>query len=169
MIESEPLTDHSLLRSMLTKARKLGVTSISMNIECFDENLREDIMPAKGKIPIQEYLENWDICVDIFGKNEVSTVIVVGIGEDDQSIILGVETAASRGVLTFLVPHSPAPGAVYEDMVPPSADRMLRLYEKAAGIYRQYGLDLCKCTAGCVKGGGFQRHQNVAMFGVYYK
>jgi biotin synthase-related radical SAM superfamily protein len=123
-------------------------------------------MPAKGKIPFREYMKNWEIALDIFSKNEVSTVAVVGIGEDDASLLKGIETAASLGVMTFLVPHSPAIGAVYEDMAPPGADRMLALYEKAVGIYRKHGLDMCGCTAGCVRGGGFSAIKDVARFGV---
>jgi radical SAM protein (TIGR04043 family) len=166
MIESEPLTDHALLKSLLSEARVNGVRSFSVNIECFDRNLSPEIMPAKGQIPFREYVENWKIALDIFGRNEVSTVAVVGIGEDDASIIRGVETAASQGVITFLVPHSPATGSAYEDMAPPGADRMLALYEKAAGIYRKYSLDICSCTAGCVRGGGFSAIKDVARFGV---
>ena len=150
---------------MLKRARDYGVTTVSLNIECFDENLREEIMPAKGKIPIAVYLENWRVCLDIFGRNEVSTTVVVGIGESDESILKGVETAAAAGVMTFLVPHSPAAGAEYADFTPPSAERMLHLYEKASEIHRKYGLDLYACTAGCVKGGGFSGIKDVARFG----
>jgi radical SAM protein (TIGR04043 family) len=166
MIETEPLLDHALLTSLLQKARANGVRSISINIECFDREISPEIMPAKGRIPFSEYMDNWKIALDTFGRNEVATVAVVGIGEDDASLIRGVETAASQGVMTFLVPHSPATGAAYEDMQPPSADRMLKLYEKAAGIYQKYGLDLCACTAGCVRGGGFSGIKDVARFGV---
>jgi biotin synthase-related radical SAM superfamily protein len=104
MIEFEPVTDHALLTGLLEEAKKAGVTTGSTNVECFDEKLREEIMPAKGKIPIGEYLKNWEICLDLFGKNQVSTVAVVGIGEEDKSTIDGVQMAASQGVMTFLVP-----------------------------------------------------------------
>jgi hypothetical protein len=93
-------------------------------------------------------------------------VAVAGIGEDDGSLLKGIKTAASLGVMTFLVPHSPAIGAAFEDMPPPGADRMLALYEKAAGIYQKDGLDICACTAGCVRGGGFSAIKDVARFGV---
>lgn len=166
MIECEPLSNHLLLKSLLLEAKNAGVTSMSINIECFDERLREYVMPAKGKIPVREYQKNWEICLDIFGQNEVSTVVVVGIGEEDRSILEGIETAASQGVMTFLVPHSPAIGAAFEDMQPPSSDRMLKLYERAVDIYRKYNLDLCACTAGCIKGGGFSAIKDVAIFGV---
>lgn len=166
MLEFEPLTDHALLQDWLLKAKKSGVTTVSINIECYDEQLREDIMPAKGKIPVNEYLQNWEICLDIFGKNQVSTVAVVGIGEKDQITLKGVEMAASHGVMTFLVPHSPAVGAVYADLPPPGAERMLRLYHNSVNIFHNYGLDLCSVKAGCIRGGGFSAIKDVARFGI---
>ncbi|MBN1188192.1 MAG: radical SAM protein [Dehalococcoidales bacterium] len=166
MFEFEPLRDHGLLRALLSEARGYGVTTISINVECYNPALREEIMPGKGKIPVEEYIQNWQIGLEVFGGNEVATVVVVGIGEEDDSILKGVEMAASRGVVTFLVPHSPAVGAVYQDMAPPPADRMLRLYDKAAGLYRKYNLDLCACTAGCIQGGGFSAIKEVARFGL---
>jgi len=165
MAEFEPLGDFSLLDSLLQQARQTDITTVSCNIECFDKNIRQEVMPIKGRIPIDTYIKTWEKCLDIFGKNEVFTVVIVGIGEDDKSILRGVEMAASNGVMTFLVPHSPAIGAVYEDMEPPSADRMILLYERAVGIYQKYGLDLRASRAGCVRGGGFSAIKDVARFG----
>ncbi|MBI4296064.1 MAG: hypothetical protein HY667_02975 [Chloroflexi bacterium] len=166
MLEFEPLNDYSLLDCLLKEARQAGVTTVSSNIECFDESLRPEVMPAKGKIPIATYVKTWEKCVDIFGENQVFTVAVVGVGEKDESIAKGVEMAASHGVMTFLVPHSPAIGAEYEDMAAPSADRMLSLYEQAVNIYHKHGLNLTVSRAGCVRGGGFSAITDVARFGV---
>jgi radical SAM protein (TIGR04043 family) len=166
MLEFEPIDDYSLLDSLFGEANKAGVTTVSCNIECFDESLRTEIMPAKGRLPVATYIKTWEKCLDIFGKNEVFTVVIAGIGETDASLIRGIEMAASHGVMTFLVPHSPAVGAVYEDMGAPDADRMLSLYERAANIYKKYGLDIRACRAGCVRGGGFSAVKDVARFGV---
>jgi radical SAM protein (TIGR04043 family) len=166
MLEFEPLGDYGLLASLLDEAREAGVTTVSCNIECFDEGLRPQVMPAKGRIPVEAYIKTWRKCLDIFGVNEVFTVAVAGIGEDDESLLEGIGMAASQGVMTFLVPHSPAIGAAYEDMAAPSADRMLTLYARAVKIYERYGLDLCACRAGCVRGGGFSAVKDVARFGI---
>jgi len=165
MLEFEPIDDYDLLNSLLRAARRAGVTTVSCNIECFRESLRPGVMPAKGRIPVATYIKTWEKCLEIFGKDEVFTVAIAGIGEEDDSILRGIEMAASRGVMTFLVPHSPATGAVYEDMEAPSADRMLSLYSQAAAIYDKYGLDICACQAGCVRGGGFSAIKDVARFG----
>ena len=166
MLEFEPVEDLSMLDSLLRKAKQAGVTTVSCNIECFDESLRPEIMPSKGKIPMSAYMKTWEKCLKIFGENEVFTVAIVGIGEADESILRGIEMAASHGVMTFLVPHSPAIGAVYEDMAAPSADRMLSLYSRAVAIYERHGLDLSACQAGCVRGGGFSAIKDVVNFGV---
>jgi radical SAM protein (TIGR04043 family) len=166
MLEFEPVQDFSLLDLLLEEAKGAGVTTVSCNIECFDEGLRPSIMPVKGRIPVSTYIKTWEKCLDIFGKDEVFTVAIAGIGETDDSLMRGIEMAASHGVMTFLVPHSPAVGATYEDMEAPDADRMLALYEKAAAIYEKYGLDICACRAGCVRGGGFSAIKDVARFGV---
>ncbi len=166
MLEFEPPADLSLLDSLLEKARNAGITTVSCNIECFDEKLRPQIMPAKGTIPIDTYVKTWGKCLSVFGKNNVFTVAVVGIGEDDNSIIRGVKMAAEHGIMTFLVPHSPAIGAVYENMNAPSAARLISLYWQAAEIYEKHGLDLCASKAGCVRGGGFSAIKDVARFGI---
>jgi radical SAM protein (TIGR04043 family) len=166
MLEFEPINDFSLLGSLLREAKQAGVTTVSCNIECFDESLRTEIMPVKGRIPVSTYIETWEKCLEIFGENEVFTVAIAGIGETDASLLSGIEMAAAHGVMTFLVPHSPAIGAVYEDMDAPDADRMLLLYEKSAEIYEKYRLDIGACRAGCVRGGGFSAIKDVARFGV---
>ncbi len=166
MLEFEPIGDYSLLDSLLKEAKQAGVTTVSCNIECFDENLRPTVMPVKGKIPVSRYVKTWEKCLGIFGENEVFTVAIAGIGEEDGSVLRGIKMAASHGVMTFLVPHSPATGAAYEDMEAPSADRMLSLYEQAVAVYEKHGLDLCASQAGCVRGSGFSAIKDVARFGI---
>lgn len=166
MMEFEPIKDLSLLEKLLRDAQKANVTTVSCNIECFDENLREDIMPIKGRIPITTYVKTWEKCLEIFGQNEVYTSVVVGIGEDDDSIAKGVKMAASHKVITFLVPHSPAKGAVFQDMEPPTPQRMLSVYKGACLIYKEFGLDLWASSAGCARGGGFSSIKEVGKFGM---
>ncbi|OGO22156.1 MAG: hypothetical protein A2Z28_07695 [Chloroflexi bacterium RBG_16_51_9] len=165
MLEFEPIADFALLESLLVEAKRAGVTTVSCNIECFDERLRPEIMPAKGRIPLDTYVRTWEKCLEIFGQNEVFTVAIAGIGETDESLIRGIEMAAYRGVMTFVVPHSPAVGAVFEAMAAPTAGRMLSLYKRAVEIYTKYGLDICASRAGCVHGGGFSAIKDVARFG----
>ncbi len=144
----EPMTDYMLLESLLKDAKQAGATTALCNIECFAPDLREEIMPIKGKVPIETYVKVWEKCLDTFGQNEVYTMLIAGIGEDDDSIIKGVEFAASNGVVASIVPHTPMIGAVYQNMEPPSTERMLYLFEEALPIYENYGLKLYGGTGG---------------------
>lgn len=144
----EPLTDVSLLKALLREGRAAGATTALCNIECFDESRREDIMPMKGKNSIDDYKRVWEACVDIFDHNEVYTMAIAGLGESDESILEGVELAASMGVVCSVVPHTPMRNAVYEDMTPPMVERMMYLYEAALPIYEKYGLKLYGGTGG---------------------
>ena len=65
----EPLTDYSMLESLLREGKASGATTALCNIECFDDNLREEIMPMKGKNSIDDYKRVWGKCLDIFGHN----------------------------------------------------------------------------------------------------
>ena len=147
-VNFEPLNDYALLESLLREGREAGVTTVLCNIECFDENLRESLMPLKGKNTIEDYMRVWEKCVDIFDHNEVHTMVIAGLGEDNESILKGVELAASMGVVVSIVPHTPMRNAAFEDMSPPSVERILNLYQQALPIYERYGLKLYGGTGG---------------------
>ncbi|MBN1188191.1 MAG: radical SAM protein [Dehalococcoidales bacterium] len=144
----EPVNDSGLLEELLVEGRKNGATTVLCNIECFDESLREDIMPLKGKNTIQDYINVWRKCIKHFNHNEIYTMAIAGLGESDESILKGVELCASEGVVCSIVPHTPMRKAVYEDMDPPAVSRMMYLYEAALPIYEKYGLKLYGGTGG---------------------
>ncbi|MFC1941695.1 radical SAM protein [Chloroflexota bacterium] len=144
----EPLKDYELLESLLREGKAAGATTALCNIECFDESLREDIMPMKGKNTIDDYKRVWDKCLNIFDHNEVYTMVIAGLGEDNDSILKGVEMAASMGVVASIVPFTPMMDSEYEDREPASVERMLDLYKEALPIYEKYGLKLYGGTGG---------------------
>jgi hypothetical protein len=150
----------------LQALKDAGVVTISSNVECFDESLREWLMPMKGQIPISTYVKVWDECVKIFGPNEVFNTIVVGTGESDESIFKGVEMAAGHGVITLTEPLFAAQESKMADYTPPTADRMMRIYDNCAKIFDKYGLSPFGAGAGCAKAGGYTALREVIKYGV---
>jgi radical SAM protein (TIGR04043 family) len=144
----EPLSDYGLLEELLKEGKKSGASTALCNIECFDEDLREDIMPVKGKNTVDNYRRVWEKCLDVFGYNEVYTMVIAGLGEDDETMLKGVEMCASMGVVASIVPFTPMVNSAYEQREPTPTDRMLRLYEEALPIYEKYGLKLYGGTGG---------------------
>ena len=158
----QPPEDYDYLKAL----KEAGVVTVSCNVECFDEALRGWLMPMKGQIPINKYVETWEKCLDLFGPNEVFNTIVVGTGESDESILKGVEMAASHGVITLTEPLFAARESALADASPPSPERMLRIYDGCAKIFTRYGLSPFGAGAGCAKAGGYTALREVIRYGI---
>ena len=46
-------------------------------------------MPGKGAVPMAEYEAAWGEAVRVFGRNRVSTYLLVGLGEDPDELVAG--------------------------------------------------------------------------------
>ncbi|MEM3586158.1 MAG: MSMEG_0568 family radical SAM protein [Candidatus Jordarchaeaceae archaeon] len=129
---------------------EVEVDTVGIHIENFDRIILKQVCPGKAKVSFEEYLNAWRKAVELFGEAQVSTYIIAGLGENDESILDGVEKVVSLSVIPFLVPFRPILGTEFEQRSPPSAKRMIHLYEKTAETLRDYGLDPSKNLAGCV-------------------
>ncbi len=131
----------------------VGADTVGIHIENFDRGVLKSVCPGKAEVSFEEYLSAWRKAVELFGEAQVSTYVIAGLGEDDNSILEGAEMVASLGVIPFLVPFRPILGSEFENRDPPSASRMVPLYEKVAGILADYNLDPSRNLAGCVRCG----------------
>ncbi len=64
----------------------------------------ERVTPGKAKIGFDRYVESWKEAVRVFGRWQVSTYVLVGMGEDLQTVIDGAALCAELGVYPFIVP-----------------------------------------------------------------
>jgi len=128
-----------------------GVDTVGVHIESFDEKVLRGISPAKARIGSARFVEVWKKSVEIFGENQVSSFIIVGLGEDDRSVIEGSRTLAELGVYPFVLSLRPIPGSDLENEVPAGFERMNRIYEEVALIIKNAGLSWKRSKAGCLK------------------
>ncbi|MGC9031072.1 MAG: MSMEG_0568 family radical SAM protein, partial [Desulfomonilaceae bacterium] len=142
----ENLTKLSLLK-------KSGVATVGIHVETFNPVVLSHMAPAKASIGLEKYKKTWHECVKIFGPNQVSSFLLVGLGEDDDSIIEGSAYLAEIGVYPFVVPFRPIPGSLMQDHPTPDPRRMERLYLRVVDILCQAGLAAEKSLAGCVRCG----------------
>lgn len=131
----------------------VGVDTVGIHVENFDRKVLNSVCPGKAKVSFEEYKAAWKEAVDFFGEAQVSTYIIAGLGEDDQSLLEGVEMVANLGVIPFLVPFRPILGTEFEKRDPPSSNRMINLYRRVARILSEYNLDPSRNLAGCVRCG----------------
>ena len=77
-----------------------------------DEAARRAWMPGKGSVPMTEYEAAWDRAVTVFGRNRVSTYLLIGLGEDPDELVAGAAGLIERGVYPFVVPLRVLPGTL---------------------------------------------------------
>lgn len=90
----------------LTKLKENGATAIVMNIEIYNEHLRKEICPGKGQITNDVYFEALKNAVELFGKGNVSSVLIVGI-QPKEDIIEACKKIINIGVIPTLIPFKP--------------------------------------------------------------
>jgi radical SAM protein (TIGR04043 family) len=157
-VQLEPPHDTRFLEALYNA----GADTVGLHIESFDPQVLQLVCPAKPKV--EDFLKAWESAVELFGEGQVSTFIIAGLGETDESIMQGVETTARMGVIPYLLPLRPIAGTCFEKTTPPTPERMIRLYRNAVEILRSVRLDPRKSKAGCVKCGACSALQEAFVF-----
>ncbi len=138
-------------KGTLERLRDAGVVSIGIHLESFDSDVLRKIAPCKASIDLDEYYRSWEKAVQVFGKNQVSTYLLIGLGESAQSLRDGCKMAAAMGVYPFLVPFRPIPGTGLAHLKPIAAETIKEIYQETAQILDTYGLHWHDVLAGCVR------------------
>ena len=118
--QCEPPTDFD----WFFKMRRAGVDSLGMHLEAWDEDVRRRIMPGKAEVPRAFYLEAFEAAVEVFGRGQVSTYLLAGLGDTIESLHEAARTLIDLGVYPFIVPFVPVTGTPLASHRPPDADFM---------------------------------------------
>ena len=65
---------------------------------------------------MSEYRAAWAEAVRVFGWNQVSTYILIGLGEDPDQLVAGCKELISMGVYPFVVPYRPLDGTLAKEI-----------------------------------------------------
>ena len=137
----------------LQELKDAGVDTVGIHIESFDAEVLKKTAPVKATLGLGRYLETWQKAVRIFGHNQVSSFILVGLGEKPDTVVSGSEMLADMGVYPFVVPLRPIPGSRMEKALPPKPQIMKPIYRQVARILAGKGLSSTRSLAGCVRCG----------------
>ena len=138
---------------LLDEVKDSGVATVGIHIESFDPDILSRVAPFKYAIGFERYQKSWNKAVRIFGRNQVSSFVIVGLGESQDSVIKGSQMLAEIGVYPYVVPLRPIPGSEFEKKTPPSPIHMIEIYETISEVLRKNGLSSKKSLAGCVRCG----------------
>ncbi|GGK73349.1 radical SAM protein [Sphaerisporangium melleum] len=146
-VQCEPPAD----LSWITTLKEAGATAIGIHIESLDERVRGRWTPGKAAVPRAAYDAAWDEAVRVFGRNRVSTYLLVGLGEDPGELVEGAAELIGRGVYPFVVPFRPMKGSLAgRDGAPAPSPRVVReVTEQVAALLRAAGMTGADQRAGC--------------------
>ncbi|WP_347557201.1 MSMEG_0568 family radical SAM protein [Robbsia sp. KACC 23696] len=147
--QCEPPDDDAWFRRM----HDAGIDTLGMHLEAVTPAVRARIMPGKASVPLSRYMDAFEAAVAVFGKGQVSTYILAGLGDSPDAIIRMSETLIALGVYPFVVPFVPISGTPLEDHPAPDAGFMRNLLQPIADSLAAAGMASGDIKAGCGKCG----------------
>ncbi|WP_375389078.1 MSMEG_0568 family radical SAM protein [uncultured Amnibacterium sp.] len=129
-----------------------GAESIGIHVESMDDAVRQRWMPGKSTVSLDEYRAAWAEAVRVFGRNQVSTYLLVGLGEDPDDVPRWAEELIALGVYPFVVPFRPLRGTLATDVdgVPaPSRTILETVSRQVAALLVAAGMLGSEQKAGC--------------------
>jgi radical SAM protein (TIGR04043 family) len=131
------------------RMRDAGIDALGMHLEAVTDDVRVTIMPGKAQVPLSRYFDAFDAAVAVFGRGQVSTYILAGLGDPQEAILAACEKLIARGVYPFVVPFVPISGTPLESHPPPTAAFMHGILHPLAQMLRAGGLQATAIKAGC--------------------
>ncbi|MHA1216064.1 MAG: radical SAM protein [Candidatus Thorarchaeota archaeon] len=153
-VQFEPPTELRFIEEVAAA----GANAVGMHIESGDERIRQRMCPGKYRYgSLDMYRRAWDFALDFFGRGNVSTFVLYGLGEDIDRTLSFVADVAETGVLPVVTPFRPAPKSLLADFVPSyvgSIDASMAFYKRVGEILFDNRLNPDETAAGCHKCGG---------------
>ncbi|MXP21340.1 MSMEG_0568 family radical SAM protein [Gordonia sp. HNM0687] len=159
-VQCEPPAD----LSTITDLREAGADAIGIHVESLDDAVRRRWMPGKASVPLDEYRAAWAEAVRVFGRNQVSTYLLVGLGEEADEMITGAKQLADTGVYPFIVPFRPHAGTLAVDVDragAPDPAIVEKISREVAAHLQMIGMTGAEQRAGCAACGACSVLQNV--------
>ena len=130
-----------------------GIDTLGMHLEAVTPHVRERIMPGKASVPLARYMEAFKAAVAVFGRGQVSTYILAGLGDSAEAILETSRELIAIGVYPFVVPFVPISGTPLEDHPAPSPDFMKSVLAPLGAMLREANMRSSDIKAGCGKCG----------------
>jgi len=146
-IQFEPLGD----RGLYARLKAMGVDDVGMHVESFDPAVRRRMTPGKAEIGLEAYFEAFATAVAVFGRNKVSTYVILGLGEDRELTLDGCARAAAMGVYPVVVPLRPLLDSCLAKATPIDPAYLDHMYRAVGKLLKANGLTAEASTAGCVR------------------
>lgn len=135
-------TDSTQYESYIKNLKESGISGLSINMELNNPEYLKKYCPEKAAIGQENYLKFIELAVKIFGKDNVRSLLIVGL-EPLEDTLKGVEKLAKIGCNPVLSPLFPYGEANF----PPNAELFIKSKEESEKICKKYNISmgpLCK-------------------------
>jgi radical SAM protein (TIGR04043 family) len=133
------------------RLRRAGVDTLGMHLEAWDESVRQRIMPGKAEVPRAFYMEAFAAAVEVFGRGQVSTYLLAGLGDTIEGLLEASRVLIDVGVYPFVVPFVPVGGTPLAAHRPPSAEFMRAVLQPVGEWLTETCMTSDTVKAGCAK------------------
>jgi len=147
--QCEPPDDDAWFARM----REAGIDALGMHLEAVTDAVRARVMPGKAQVPLARYFDAFAAAVPVFGRGQVSTYILAGLGDPKDAILATCEKLIALGVYPFVVPFVPISGTPLESHPPPAPAFMHEILRPLSEMVHAGGLRSTDIKAGCGKCG----------------
>jgi len=130
-----------------------GVDALGMHLEAVTDRVRKKIMPGKASISLKRYFDAYKAAVKIFGRGNVSTYILAGLGDSEQEILDMSMRLIDIGVYPFVVPFVPVEGTPLQDYPMPDTKMIDRIFRQLGPALTAGKINSARLKAGCAKCG----------------
>ena len=136
---------------VINEVGDMGIDSVGIHVETFDPQVLARVAPAKAASGIESYFAAWERAVKVFGEGQVSTYVILGMGEDPEVTIAGARRAIDIGVYPFVVPLKPVAGSLMADWPSPSREYVEPIYRRIQAYMTLRGMNAGTAKAGCAR------------------
>ncbi|WP_166263378.1 MSMEG_0568 family radical SAM protein [Marinobacter caseinilyticus] len=135
------------------RMKDAGIDALGMHLEAVTDRVRKAIMPGKASVPIARYLSAFAAAVTVFGRGNVSTYILAGLGDTEQEILDMCLQLTAMGVYPFVVPFVPVAGTPLAHYPMPDPAMLERIFKVLGPELVHRGITSDSLKAGCAKCG----------------
>lgn len=121
----------------LKALKNWNISGLSINLELYNDSYRKKYIPQKDMLGKENYFRFIKMAVNIFGKGNVRSCIIIGLEEIEDSL-KAVEQLSSIGCMPVLSPYIPND----EETFLPSPEFMKEVLIRAKEITDSYNVEL---------------------------
>lgn len=143
---------------LIAQLKSAGASSLIMNLEVANPELRKEICPGKSAIAYEHYYESYRKGVAEFGRGRISCVLIAGI-QPKEDIVAECEKLTDVGVIPTIIPFKAMDNCQLRDHKNCTPEELLWISIRVGDILAAKGLSP-RMQEGCTKCGGCSLETN---------